>query len=152
MYDRSCAPPSTRSLHLIMTSSVIGSTLCSNIGRTLWGSGASRDLGREKTRWHTEDRQTVNHGCFISSHFSSLKKVSRSDSQAELGLLPADAPEPIVSTRTPTSCRHGAKTSDISKHRRHPVPFRGAGPSCSRNHRFVQMLPQRLLRASDRAD
>jgi 2-keto-4-pentenoate hydratase/2-oxohepta-3-ene-1,7-dioic acid hydratase in catechol pathway len=58
----------------------------------------------------------------------------------------------IVSTRTPTSCRHGAKTSGISKHRRHPVPFRGARPSCSRNHRFVQMLPQRLLRASDRAD
>jgi hypothetical protein len=69
------------------------------------GSGASRDFGREKTRWRTEDRQAANHECLISSHFSSLTGVTRSASEAELGLLSADAPEPVVESSFWCKCR-----------------------------------------------
>src|SRR5450631_1884097 len=75
------------------------------------GSGASRDFGREKTRWRTEGRQAANQECLISSPFSSVTGVTRSASEAELGLLSADAPEPDP---FPGSPRHNPGTPNLS--------------------------------------
>jgi predicted ABC-type ATPase len=67
------------------------------------------NLDPKRALAHTEDRPATNHKCLISSHFSSLTRATRSDSEVELRLLSADAPEPEPSTEAePEARRYGA--------------------------------------------